>query len=73
MDKCFINFRYIGKYTNRLVVSFSCRFALRTCRDDFNSFKTFPKPTNVETIIIVITYNWRLSYNWRLETSADLV
>ena len=58
MHKSFINFRYIGKFTNRPVVSFFCRLVLIVCRDDFSSSKTFRKNTNVDTVIIVISYNW---------------
>ena len=56
MHKSFINFRYIGKYTDRSVVSFFCRFVRLVCRDDFSSFKTFGKNTNGDTITIVISY-----------------
>ena len=56
MHKSFINFRYIGNYTNRPVVSFFCRFVLPICRDDFSTFKTFRKNTNGDTIIIVISF-----------------
>ena len=58
MHKSFINFRYIGKFTNRPVVSFFCRLVLIVCRNDFSSSKTFRKNTNVDTVIIVISYNW---------------
>ena len=58
MHKYFINLRYNGKYTNRPVVKFFSRFALLICSDDFGSFKIFQKTTNVDTIIIVIRYNW---------------
>ena len=39
---------YIRKHPSPLLI----------CRDDFSSFKTFRKSTNVDTIIIVISYNW---------------
>ena len=58
MHKSFINFRYIGKFTNRPVVSFFCRLVLIVCRDDFSSSKIFRKNTDVDTVIIVISYNW---------------
>ena len=58
MRKSFINFRYIGKFTNRPVVIFFCRLVLIVCRNDFSSSKTFRKNTNVDTVIIVISYNW---------------
>ena len=50
-----MNFRYIGKCTSRPVVSFFCRFVLVTCRDEFNSLKTFRKNASGDTIIVVIT------------------
>ena len=56
MDKSFINLRYTGKYTNRPVVSFLCGFVLPISRDNF--LKHSGKTTNVDTIIIVISYNW---------------
>ena len=49
MDKYFIDFRYIGKYTNRPEVSFFCRFVLLICRDDFRIFNSFWKTANVDT------------------------
>ena len=58
MHKSLINFKCIGKYTNWPEVSFSCRFVLLICREDFSGFKTLRKNTNGETIIIVIRYNW---------------
>ena len=33
MREYFINLRYIGKYANRPVVKFFCRFALLICSD----------------------------------------
>ena len=40
------------------LVSPTIKNLTETLGDDFNSFKTFQKNTNVYAIIIVISYNW---------------
>ena len=73
MHKSFINFRYIGKYTNRPAVSFFYRFALLICRDDFSSFKTFRKNTSGDTIIRYNSISEVTTFSFSIKVILPLV